>query len=72
MLNHLSLLPCDGEALLFPDFIPSAQHDVCFEELLKTSLWQNDEVVMFGKRLTMQRRTAWYGEKPFKYTYSKV
>ena len=72
MLNQLSLLPCDGEALLFPNFIPSAQHGVCFEELLKTSFWQNDEVVMFGKRLTMQRKTAWYGEKPFKYTYSKV
>lgn len=72
MLNHLSLLPCDGEALLFSNFIPSAQHDVYFEELLKTSVWQNDEVVMFGKRLTMQRKTAWYGEKPFKYTYSKV
>jgi len=27
---------------------------------------------MFGKRLTMSRKTAWYGLQPFRYTYSHV
>ena len=43
-----------------------------FDLLLQTSAWQNDEVVMFGKRLTMSRKTAWYGLQPFRYTYSHV
>ena len=67
-----SVLPFDGEAFLFPQFIRQNESLIFFEELLKTAAWQNDEVVMFGKRLIMQRKTAWYGDFAFKYTYSKV
>ena len=27
---------------------------------------------MFGKRITLRRLSAWYGDKPFEYTYSQV
>lgn len=43
-----------------------------FEALSEEIAWQNDLVIMFGKRLEMRRKTAWYGEKPFDYTYSKI
>jgi alkylated DNA repair dioxygenase AlkB len=34
--------------------------------------WQNDEAMIFGKKIITKRKVAWYGEKPFEYTYSKV
>ena len=27
---------------------------------------------MFGRKITSKRKVAWYGEKPFKYTYSNT
>ncbi len=34
--------------------------------------WRNDEAIIFGRRIVTKRKVAWYGEKPFKYTYSKT
>ena len=64
-----NLLPYDGGARLFSEvgFEPKA-----FEKLQKEIEWKQDEVVMFGKHMTMRRLTAWYGDEPFEYTYSKI
>ena len=67
-----SLLPYDGEAIIYPEWCSPGESGLYFERLLQTSAWQNDEVVMFGKRLTMSRKTTWYGLQPFRYTYSQV
>ncbi|PTX15081.1 alkylated DNA repair dioxygenase AlkB [Pontibacter mucosus] len=42
------------------------------ERLLSTIAWRNDEAVMFGKKIVTKRKVAWYGEKPFEYTYSNT
>ncbi|WP_432714331.1 alpha-ketoglutarate-dependent dioxygenase AlkB family protein, partial [Pedobacter sp.] len=34
--------------------------------------WKNDEAIIFGKRIITKRKVAWYGEKPFEYTYSNT
>ena len=46
--------------------------DIYFEKLLTTIQWQNDEAIIFGKKIITKRKVAWYGEKPFEYTYSKT
>lgn len=43
-----------------------------FAHLLQDIQWQNDEALIYGKKITTKRKVAWYGEKPFSYTYSKV
>ncbi|NUY82434.1 alpha-ketoglutarate-dependent dioxygenase AlkB [Flavobacterium sp. MAH-1] len=65
-----NLLPKDGVANYYGKVIPNP--DVYFEALLRTIDWKNDEVVIFGKRIVTKRETAWYGDKPFEYTYSKT
>ena len=40
--------------------------------LLENIEWRNEEVIMFGRKITSKRKVAWYGEKPFKYTYSNT
>lgn len=32
--------------------------------------WKNDLAIIFGKRIETKRKVAWYGDKPFEYTYS--
>jgi len=41
-----------------------------FYHLIEEIAWVNDEVLIFGKKVITKRKTAWYGEKPFAYTYS--
>lgn len=42
------------------------------ETLLNKVEWKNDEVVVYGKRIITKRKTAWYGDKNFEYTYSNT
>jgi alkylated DNA repair dioxygenase AlkB len=48
----------------------SAEITTIFNVLSSEVAWENDEILIFGKRITTKRKTAWYGEKPFAYTYS--
>jgi alkylated DNA repair dioxygenase AlkB len=40
--------------------------------LLENIEWRNDEAIIFGKKIITKRKVAWYGEKPFEYTYSNT
>jgi len=71
-MNHSeNLLPKDGVAYLFEGW-PHSDADKLFHALANEIDWKQDEVVMFGKRITMRRLTAWYGDRSFEYTYSQV
>jgi len=64
--NHL---PFDGAANYFGPVFASRADDF-FARLTNGVGWQNDQVFMYGKRIDMQRKFAWYGDRPFSYTYS--
>ncbi len=38
--------------------------------LLSNIEWRHDEAIIFGKHIVTKRKVAWYGERPFEYTYS--
>ena len=40
--------------------------------LLNSIAWKNDEAIIFGRHIVTKRKVAWYAEKPFEYTYSKI
>jgi len=67
-----NLLPREGEVYYFGSIIPNQQSDHFFERLMTRIAWRNDEAVMFGKKIITKRKVAWYGDLPFKYTYSKT
>ncbi len=67
-----NILPYDGIARYDGKlFEPQSAHEL-LARLLNNILWQHDELVMFGKKITTKRKMAWYGYHPFEYTYSKV
>jgi alkylated DNA repair dioxygenase AlkB len=67
-----NLLPHDGTVNYYGRVLSKAAADFYLENLLKTLDWRNDEAVIFGKRIITKRKVAWYGEKPFSYTYSNT
>jgi hypothetical protein len=43
-----------------------------FDLLLQKIVWENDEVVIFGKHIVSKRKVAWYGDSDYLYTYSNT
>jgi len=66
------LLPYDGEAIYHREILNAAEADHYFNTLLNTVGWQNDEVVIFGKRIVTKRQVAWYADACYNYTYSNT
>lgn len=67
-----NLLPRDGMVNYFPAVLGSEDALHYFNALLRSLPWKNDEVLIFGKRITTKRKTAWFGDRPFSYTYSHI
>ena len=65
-------LPYDGTVNYYGKCVTKEQADFYLNQLLKTIEWRNDEAVIFGKKIITKRKVAWYGEKPFEYTYSNT
>jgi alkylated DNA repair dioxygenase AlkB len=67
-----NLLPLEGRAYYFGKIFPETEAEVHFMNLMENVHWQHDEVMIFGKKIVTGRKTAWYGEEEFEYTYSKM
>ena len=67
-----NVLPKDGTVNYYGKLMPQTQADSFLSSLLTAIVWKNDEAIIFGKRIITKRKVAWYGEKAFKYTYSKT
>ena len=67
-----NLLPRDGVVNYYGRVLAKEKADHFLETLLAMITWRNDEAVIFGKKIITKRKVAWYGDKPFEYTYSNI
>ncbi|MEP3374351.1 MAG: alpha-ketoglutarate-dependent dioxygenase AlkB [Maribacter dokdonensis] len=67
-----NLLPNDGTVHYFGKILNEEDAINYLNVLLNKIKWKNDEAIIFGKKIITKRKVAWYGEKPFQYTYSKT
>ncbi len=67
-----NILSHDGMVNYYGKLISSQQAYHYFNRLLENVEWKNDEAIIYGKRIITKRKVAWYGEKPFEYTYSNT
>lgn len=65
-------LPQDGTVNYYGKLLNQKEADYYLNRLLATIEWRNDEAIIFGRKIITKRKVAWYGEKPFEYTYSKI
>ena len=68
--SHENLLPADGEAVYFGPILNPADAQGYFQKFFTDVPWRNDEAVIFGRRIVTARKAAWFGDKPYSYTYS--
>lgn len=67
----LNILPKDGTALYYGKVFTKEKLGMYYDYLLNQIPWEHDEALIFGKLILTKRKVAWFGEKPFEYTYSK-
>ncbi len=67
-----NLLPYDGTVIYYGIVFDAAEAQRLFDYLIKEIEWQNDEAIIFGKKIVTKRKVAWYAEQAFSYTYSGV
>ncbi len=65
-------LPHQGEVNYYGRLLTHADANRYYEILLHTIEWRADEAVIFGRHITTKRKVAWYGDRPFEYTYSNI
>jgi len=70
--TQYNFLPYDGTVNCYGYLLHTEEAAFYFDHLLHHIEWKNDEAVIFGKRVITKRKVAWYGSKPFQYTYSNV
>lgn len=70
--RHRNWLPYDGTVNYYGRLLSGRQASGYLSRLLETIEWRNDEAVIFGKRIITKRKVAWYGDKPYEYTYSNT
>lgn len=68
----VNLLPTDGSVHYFGKLLSKQEADDFYSELLNNIAWENDQAIIFGKRIITKRKVAWYGDQPFAYSYSNT
>ena len=69
---NLNLLPEDGISNYFSYFLTQNESLYFFTKLIQDINWHQDEIMMFGKKITTQRKVAWIGDPNCSYKYSGV
>lgn len=70
--SETNILPFDGEVIYHGKILNNEKATYYFEQLLQQIQWENDKAIIFGKLIITKRKVAWYGDRPFEYTYSKT
>lgn len=68
----LLLFSQNGQVEYLPDLFDEATSNRLFDDCLNSLDWQPDQLYMFGKKITTQRKVAWVGDQHCTYTYSGV
>ena len=67
-----NILHKDGTANYYGKILSSEKASQYFGLLMQNILWENDEVIIFGKHIVTKRKAAWYGDSEYLYTYSNT
>ena len=67
-----NLLHKDGTVNYYPNVLTHDDANRYFDLLLQNIVWENDEVIIFGKHIVTKRKVAWYGDSNYFYTYSNT
>src|ERR1700744_1183955 len=67
-----NLLPYEGTVHYYGTIMSLEMANDFYNSLIRNIQWENDEAVIYGKKIITKRKVAWYANQPFSYTYSKI
>jgi len=67
-----NLLHKHGSVYYYPEFFDMNSSVHLMNVLQQSLIWESDQLIMFGKRITTRRKVAWVGDPNCSYTYSGV
>jgi alkylated DNA repair dioxygenase AlkB len=62
----------DGELRLLDGFLPGPKATALFEKLSTELAWEEETIMIAGRRVLVPRRVCWYGDREARYRYSGV
>ena len=65
-------LPKEGEVNYHGAIFKTDLAQQYLTQLLEEIKWEHDQSLIFGKLITTKRKVAWYADKAYSYTYSKI
>jgi len=68
--EKLVVLEEEGLVHYYPHFLVPKETLCSFQKLFQEIDWHQDVVVMYGKKITTQRKYAWHGDEAYNYRYS--
>lgn len=71
-VETLNLLPADGIVNYYGLLFSNYEADRYQMKLMDEIPWENDRHIIFGREIITKRKMAWFGDKPFTYTYSHI
>ena len=72
MQNRIEFKLKDAEIIYYPDFFSEKESCHYFNILLQETLWQQDNITLFGKTYKQPRLTSLYADNNKSYTYSNI
>lgn len=71
--NKFEIFPIeDGEILFMKNFLELEKANDYYEKLNSTIHYKQEEIKCYGKIFPLPRKTAWYGDQGFNYSYSGI
>ncbi|WP_405291499.1 alpha-ketoglutarate-dependent dioxygenase AlkB family protein [Algibacter sp. Ld11] len=52
-----------ADVVLFENFFSIQESNRLYESLLKNTIWEQDQMIIYGKQVDLPRLTAWYGDR---------
>lgn len=62
----------DAEMVMYCKFFNKDESNSIFTDLYDNIQWGQESTFLYGKKVTLPRLTAWYGDQGKTYTYSKI
>jgi alkylated DNA repair dioxygenase AlkB len=71
-MQQKHLVNSEDQLVLIPGFFAKQQADIFYSQLLQSIAWEQEEIIVFGKKVMVPRQVCWYGDKQAVYSYSGV
>ncbi len=65
-----NILPHDGEVFYHSDVFSESEREDILDKLIREIDWEKEKLVMFGRKIVMSRKVAWFSDDDISYSYS--